>query len=114
MSGLDRVRARSVDGAGTRERRGGAVVDGGRGFPAAGRTAPDGTRALFSPVESRPPMGAVIIRCARCDQTSVLTLPRAARAMLPSVHLPLRRPHRSRMRCPACRRSSWVAIRFQL
>lgn len=92
--GLDRVRVRTVAGAGS-------------------RGSADGTRALFSPVESRPPMGAVMIVCARCDQTSVLTVSRAARAMLPSVHLPLRRPTRSWMRCPACRRPSWVSIRLR-
>jgi len=108
VSGLDRVRVRTVTGSGLRER-----LAASSGAPKAAGSAMDGKRALFSPVESRPPMGAVVIRCTRCDQTSVLTLPRAARAMLPSLHLPLRRPDRSWMRCPACRRSSWVSIRFR-
>lgn len=103
MTGLDRVRSRTAAESGSRS----AAESGSR-------AAPDGTRALFSPVESRLPMGAVMFRCARCEQTSVLTLPRAAWALLPSVHLPLRRAHRSWLRCPACHRPSWVSIRFRL
>ncbi len=75
--------------------------------------ARDGKQALYSPVESRPPLGAVSFRCRRCTQTSVLTVSQAARAMVPSVHLPLPGPHRSWVRCPACRRRGWVSIRLR-
>lgn len=93
---LDRVRRRTGEPA-----------------PPIRSAAKDGAQALYSPAESRPPLGAVTFGCRRCTQTSVLTVAKAARAMAASVHLPLPGPYRSWVRCPACHRRGWVAIRLR-
>jgi hypothetical protein len=74
----------------------------------------EGKRALFSPEVppvGEPPVGAVRVDCSACEATTVLTPRQALRAALPSVHLPFgKRNYRSWMRCPACRRRTWVRV----
>jgi hypothetical protein len=80
----------------------------------------DGKRALFSapvslPREQRPAPGAVVVDCGSCGESSVLTPAAALALAVPSVHLPfLKRDHGSWMRCPACRRRTWVSVQIQL
>ncbi|HEX7189443.1 MAG TPA: hypothetical protein VF423_14580 [Actinomycetes bacterium] len=85
--------------------------------PAApgGRPDPLGRRSLYSVAEQAPALGAVTVECSTCDQTSVVT-PRALVSLsLPSLHLPLLRGrHSSWMRCPACRRRTWVRLGLRL
>ncbi len=83
--------------------------------PASAPADPLGRRALYSVAEQAPALGAVTIDCSSCGQSSVVT-PRALVALaLPSVHLPLvRRGHSSWMRCPACRRRTWVRVGLRL
>ena len=80
-----------------------------------GRPDPLGRRALYSVAEQVPALGAVTVECSTCDQTSVVT-PRALVPLaLPSLHLPLLRGrHPSWMRCPACRRRTWVRLGLRL
>lgn len=65
--------------------------------------------AMFSEAHAPPPLGAVTLTCSRCRQRTRVTLAAAFRAALPSVHLPLR-AYPSWMRCPACRRRSWMRV----
>ena len=81
----------------------------------------DGKRALFSapvsaaPTERPAAPGAVLVDCGSCGERSVLTPPGALALAVPSVHLPfLKRDHGSWMRCPACRRRTWVSVQIQL
>jgi hypothetical protein len=81
----------------------------------------DGKRALFSapaslPQEERPAApGAVVVDCGSCGERTVLTAAAAIALAVPSVHLPfLKRDHGSWMRCPACRRRTWVSVQIQL
>ena len=73
----------------------------------------DGRRALFSTEAPVPVPGSVLLTCSRCSQTSVLSLRQAARALVPSVHLPLIKRFPSLLRCPACGRPSWTRLRFR-
>lgn len=94
-----------------RRRRPEAVVETA---PVPAPVDPLGRRALYSVVEQPPALGAVTIECSGCAETSVVT-PRGLVALaLPSVHLPLLRRHSSWMRCPACRRRTWVRVGLRL
>ena len=70
----------------------------------------EGKRALFSTEPAMPAVGSVTVECSSCGATSVLSLAQAARALLPSVHLPRLRRHSSFLRCPACHRWQWVRL----
>lgn len=91
-------------------------------LPSAGdQSDPQGKRALYSapqatPAEQRSAApGAVIVDCGACEVRSVLTPAQALTHAVPSVHLPfVRRDHGSWMRCPACRRRTWVSVTIQL
>lgn len=75
----------------------------------------DGRQALWSDVVEPPSFGSVTVECSSCQQTSVVGLRAATRAVLPSFHLlvgPKR--HRSWMRCPACARRTWVRLGVRL
>lgn len=76
------------------------------------RGVSEGRRALFSDQPpAQPPLGAVTLRCSRCGQRSVVTFADAAKAAFPSVHLPLiGKEFPSWMKCPACRRRSWMSV----
>lgn len=81
----------------------------------------EGKRALFSAPQSTPQEqraaapGAVVVSCGGCGQSSVLTPAQALALAVPSLHLPyLKRGHGSWMRCPACRRRTWVSVQIQL
>lgn len=83
--------------------------------PAVVPADPLGRRALYSVAEQAPALGAVTIDCSSCGLTSVVT-PRALLGLaVPSLHLPIvRRGHSSWMRCPACRRRTWVRVGLRL
>jgi hypothetical protein len=90
----------------------------------------EGKRALFSSAAetASPSVGSAIVECARCDERTVLGPAQALRAALPSLHLGLRvgrgsavheaslggRDYPTYMRCPACRRPSWVRFTIQV
>ena len=75
----------------------------------------EGKRALFSQTSAPPAMGAVTIECSECGAESVLTPTQWIRASVPSVHLPfVKKRYPSWMRCPACRRRTWVRARFRV
>ena len=74
-----------------------------------------GRQALWSDVVEPPSFGSVTIACSTCAQTSVVGSGAAARAAVPSLHLPfIRREHWSWMRCPACSRRTWVRLGVRL
>lgn len=76
---------------------------------------PLGRRALFSVAEQPPALGAVTVTCSSCGETSVVTPRTLIGLALPSLHLPvLRRHHPSWMRCPSCRRRTWVRLGVRL
>lgn len=75
----------------------------------------EGKRALFSIPSARPAFGSVVVHCPACEGRTVLSPTQAARAALPSVHLPVvRRGRASWMRCPACGRRGWLNARLSL
>ena len=75
----------------------------------------DGRRALFSTAEQPPTIGTVTIACSGCEDRTVVSLLRALRLAVPSVHLPLLRPAPwSYMRCPSCGRLEWVDLSLRL
>ncbi len=86
------------------------------------RSAPhdhEGRRALFSPGAALPDevasTGRVTISCGHCDEETDLSPAEALRLAVPSLHLPfLKRGHGSWMRCPACRRHTWVSVQIHL
>lgn len=82
------------------------------------RTQPvdvEGKRALFSQAPPRAAFGSLVVECGGCGSTSVLAPGAdAVRALLPSLHLPLPRRHRSYLRCPACRRWEWSHVSVRL
>lgn len=97
--GFDRLRPRSPD----RSEEPPALAEG----------VPDheGKRALFSAADQPAATGGVTIECSSCGARSVVSARQAVRLALPSFHLPLiRRQHGSWMRCPACRRRTWVRL----
>ena len=76
---------------------------------------PQGKQALYSVTEQPPVPGAVTVDCSSCGERSVVTPRQLVTLALPSVHLPLlRRGHPSWMRCPACRRRTWVRVALAL
>ncbi|EIV95718.1 hypothetical protein [Frankia sp. QA3] len=83
--------------------------------PAVGRDA-HGKRALYSGLRpTTPPNASLSVECSRCGQTSLLGAKQALWILTPSVHLPLVRPrHPSLLRCPTCRRMSWVRLGLHL
>jgi uncharacterized protein with PIN domain len=72
----------------------------------------EGKRALFSPTDARPAAGSVTVDCSTCRARSTLTMVQAARALVPSAHLPVLRRYASWMRCPTCRRRTWCRLRL--
>jgi hypothetical protein len=102
------------------------MTDRGRGFdrirsrvddaqPSLQRPDPQGRQSLFSDAGEARAMGPVTITCSDCGETSAVTLRQALRLALPSLHLPLLRPgYSSLMRCPACRRRTWVKLGVQI
>jgi len=103
QQGFDRLKPRSpaASPAGPAALRDGAVDAEGR-------------RALFSAQAPRPAFGSVAVTCSSCHQTSVLTYRQIARALVPSLHVPIvRRSYPSLMRCPACARLSWQRLRVR-
>jgi hypothetical protein len=79
----------------------------------------EGKRALFSATSEEvahpASFGAVVVHCGSCEKTSVLTPAQALLHVVPSIHLPFLKPeHGSWMRCPACRRHTWVSVEIQL
>ncbi|WP_261564836.1 hypothetical protein [Frankia gtarii] len=83
--------------------------------PSVGQDA-HGKRVLYSGLRPAPPPNTSLrVECSRCGQTSLLGTWPALRALTPSVHLPLVRPrHPSLLRCPTCRRVSWVRLGLHL
>ena len=79
-----------------------------------------GRRALFSGEGAPPPSspastGAVVVDCGDCGERTVLSAASALQYVVPSVHVPyLKREHGSWMRCPACRKRTWVSVQIQL
>ncbi|HET7529649.1 MAG TPA: hypothetical protein VFJ98_01690 [Mycobacteriales bacterium] len=86
-----------------------------------------GRRALFSATEGRrdlPGAGSVTVDCERCGARTVLSPVAAMRAAFPSLLLSVavghgerestvgvvRRHYGAFLRCPACRRASWVRL----
>ncbi len=78
----------------------------------------EGKRALFSAadlVAAAPAFGSLTIDCSACHERTVVSAQQALRLSVPSLHLPLlRRAPWSWMRCPACRRRTWVEVHVQL
>jgi hypothetical protein len=76
---------------------------------------PQGRRSLYSVAAQPPALGAVTVECSACQEASVVTPRGLVRLAVPSLHLPLlRRGHPSWMRCPACRRRTWVRVGLRL
>ena len=101
--GFDRVRPRTP------------VAPGRPPVRSDGQPDAEGRRALFSTGPEQPARGTVTVDCSRCGTATVLSATQAARLVVPSVHLPvLRREHPSWLRCPACRRRSWVRLTVRL
>ena len=102
MSDFDRIRPRA---AATPRRRNPMPVQ---------RADVDGKRGLFSaqaPTSSVVSFGALQVSCSTCGTTTAMTAAQVLVAAVPSLHLPLlRRTYPSWMRCPACRRRTWVRI----
>jgi hypothetical protein len=89
----------------------------GAGPPASSVAVPDaeGKRTLFSQAAQPPTFGSVTVDCSRCRQSSVVSVLRGVRLLVPSLHLPcLRAAPWSLLRCPACRRVSWVQLTVRL
>lgn len=89
--------------------------------PRPGFSAPrpdqEGKSALFSsPVTAAAaPLGAITLACSGCLVTTSLTPWRAMLAAVPSLHLPIvRKSYPSWMRCPACRKRTWVRVAVRL
>lgn len=100
--GFDRLRRRSLQ-APARE----AASEGLRD--------PQGRRALFAVAEQPPCLGAVTLDCSGCGLTSVLSARQILILAVPSIHLLLvKRRYPSWMRCPSCRRRTWVRLGIRL
>jgi hypothetical protein len=94
-----------------------AADDEGAGQRLASATVrdADGKRALFSDADSSSTFGSVTVACSSCGERTVVSLPRALRLAVPSLHLPCLRPAPwSLMRCPACWRLTWVELSVRL
>jgi hypothetical protein len=77
----------------------------------------DGKRALFSadvPPAATVPFGALTVTCKDCRVTTAMTFAAAIAAAVPSLHLFLvKKDYPSWMRCPACKRRTWVRLGFR-
>ncbi len=75
-----------------------------------------GKRVLYSGMRpAAAPVAGLRVDCSRCGETCLLGAWRALRALTPSMHLPvMRQRHFSLVRCPVCRRVSWVRLALQL
>lgn len=112
-AGFDRLPRR--DGTPASGGAAAAAGAGTAGVPTAGPPDADGRRALFSTAEQPPTIGTVTVACSSCNERTVVSLLRAARLSLPSLHLPGLRPAPwSFMRCPACGHMSWVSLSVRL
>jgi hypothetical protein len=84
----------------------------------APRADQEGKSALFSspvPTVGSVPIGVLTLTCSGCEATTVLSPWQALVAAVPSLHLPLlRKGFPSWMRCPACRRRTWVRVGLRL
>ena len=108
--GFDRLpRREPADGAGK------PASGGVAGVSSIGPPDADGRRALFSTAEQPPTIGTVTIACSACEERTVVSLLRAVRLAVPSLHLPGLRPAPwSFMRCPACDHLTWVSVSVRL
>lgn len=101
--GFDRVRRRGPEAP---------LVNGRTAVAVVGRDT-DGKRVLYSAVFDDTVGPGAAVECSRCGRESSLSVRGMLSVLAPSVHLPLlRRRYPSLVRCPACRRPSWV--RFKL
>ena len=101
--GFDRLRRRNSEPAASEPAFGDGPQD------------PQGRRSLFSGAQQTPSMGAVTVACSDCGRTTVATPRQAVALAVPSLHFPLlKRDHPSWMRCPACRRRTWVRLGLRL
>jgi hypothetical protein len=70
--------------------------------------------ALFSSLEPEPPPPAtqfLVIECSACLKETPATPADLVRAMVPlALFLPVIRTHPAFVRCPACRRRTWVRV----
>jgi hypothetical protein len=78
---------------------------------------PLGKRALFSAPEAPKPHPGpfdIDVHCSSCDATTRLSAVQVAVRHLPvSAWLPIPgRRHAHLMRCPACRKLTWVSLGF--
>jgi hypothetical protein len=77
----------------------------------------EGKRALFSaevPPAATVPFGTLTVTCSQCRVTTAMTFTAALTAAVPSVHLfGVKRGYPSWMRCPACKRRTWVKLGFR-
>lgn len=82
--------------------------------------APDreGKRALFSaevPPAATAPFGTLTVTCSECRVTTAMTFTAAITAAVPSLHFfLLKKDYPSWMRCPACKRRTWVRLGFRV
>jgi uncharacterized protein with PIN domain len=76
---------------------------------------PEGTRALYTTEMQPAAFGTATVECSSCGGTTTVTARQLVSLSVPSVHLPVvRRGFPSWLRCPSCRRRSWVKLRIQL
>jgi hypothetical protein len=84
---------------------------------------PAGKRALFTGGAGDegmavPTSGAgprVTVDCRSCGSTTTVSAASAVGLLIPSLHLPLlKRDGFSWMKCPACRRRTWVSLTLHL
>ena len=71
-----------------------------------------GRRAVFSsttPLAGHRPRGQAVVQCRTCRASTPMSWPAVARALIPSVWVPMR-PWPRLMRCPACHRVAWCRI----
>lgn len=82
------------------------------------RADQEGKGALFSspmPAAGSVPLGTITVACSDCGLSTAVTPWQAVVAAVPSLHLPvLRKEFPSWMRCPACRRRTWVRVGIRL
>ena len=106
MSDFDRIKPRAAASPAPRRRD-----------ATPGRPDREGKRALFSvevPPPATVPFGALTVTCSDCRVTTAMTFGAAISAAVPSVHLfLLRKNYPSWMRCPACKRRTWVRLGFR-
>ena len=75
----------------------------------------EGKQLLFSASDAPPARGHAAVSCSACGQRSIVTLVALARLALPSLYLPkVRGEHPVWLRCPACRRRTWVRVQVEI